>query len=188
MEKNLSTTIDGKDMIRIAITGPESTGKTTLAEELAAYFKCNWVPEYAREYLQNTHGFYTQKDLDNIAQKQMELWQTYTDNNICFYDTEMLVLKIWSSFKYNKVSPFILNAYQKQKIDLMLLCKPDIDWEEDELREHPESREELFAIYYRELEESKFPFKIIEGQKTARIQLAIKLVTDFLENHPLIKS
>ena len=172
-------------MIRIAITGPESTGKTTLSKTLAQNFNCHWVPEFARIFLENTNGYYTFEDLDLIAKGQLEAWQRHTNDELCFYDTEMLVMKIWSSFKFGKVSDFIHQAYQYQAIDLFLLCKTDIDWEEDELREHPEKRDELFELYFNALSENKIPFKIIEGNYDERIQLAIKIVSDFL--HKSIK-
>ena len=169
-------------MIRIAITGPESTGKTTLAKELSRHFNCKWVPEYARDFLQNTAGFYTYADLDIIAQNQIENWQKHSNDFLCFYDTEMLVMKVWSAFKYSKVSPLIATALQQQKIDLFLLCKPDIEWEKDDLREHPEKRAELYEIYHNELISSNARYRVIEGQKEERTQLAIKQVTHFLEH------
>lgn len=168
-------------MIRIAITGPESTGKTTLSEALSMHFACNWVPEFARLFLENKNGVYTAEDLEVIAKEQLNAWQAYSNDELCFYDTEMLVMKIWSSFKYGKVSDFIELAYQNQKIDLFLLCKPDIEWEADALREHPEKREELFELYFNALSENKIPFEIIEGNYEERIQNAIKLVEDFLQ-------
>ena len=169
-------------MIRIAITGPESTGKTTLAKELSRHFNCKWVPEYARDFLQNTAGFYTYADLEIIAQNQIENWQKHSNDFLCFYDTEMLVMKVWSAFKYSKVSPLIATALQQQKIDLFLLCKPDIEWEKDDLREHPEKRAELYEIYHNELISSNARYRVIEGQKEERTQLAIKQVTHFLEH------
>jgi len=166
-------------MIRIAVTGPESTGKTTLSEQLAKYFNCKWIPEYARKYLEQTNGIYHFEDLDIIAERQLEHWENHSEDKLCIYDTEMLVMKIWSSFKYKKVSSFIENAYQTQKIDLFLLCKPDIDWEEDALREHPEKREELYNLYFEILSNDKLPFRIIQGQSEERTQSAIHVVEDF---------
>ena len=166
-------------MKRIAITGPESTGKTSLAQHLARHYACSWIPEYAREYLENTNGLYQREDLDIIAKGQLNLWQQ-NNEQLCFYDTEMLVIKVWSEFKYKQVSDFISQALQAQKIDLFLVCKPDIDWEEDELREHPEKREELFEIYLQELEKLRVPYRIVEGQNAERINLAIRFCDEIL--------
>lgn len=171
-------------MTRIAITGPESTGKTTLAQELANRYNCSWIPEYARYYLENKTGLYTQKDLDEIAKGQLEAWEKGKNDPLCFYDTEMLVMKVWSQFRYDNLSPYISTAFENQQVDLFLLCKPDIDWEEDELREHPEEREKLFEIYLSELEKLNAPFRIIEGQHNERTDSAIRFVEDFLKgNH-----
>jgi NadR type nicotinamide-nucleotide adenylyltransferase len=167
-------------MIRIAVTGPESTGKSTLSEALAKHFNCPWVPEYAREFLTQTNGYYEQQDLDTIAQGQLKLWEEQVREPLCIYDTEMLVIKIWSSFKYGEVSDLIENAFQSQKIDLYLLCKPDIDWEEDELREHPELREELFEMYLEGLKINNLPCFIVEGEGEERLLSAIKSVNKLI--------
>ncbi|MCO5260620.1 MAG: GNAT family N-acetyltransferase [Crocinitomicaceae bacterium] len=173
-------------MIRIAVTGPESTGKTSLAKQLAAYFDVCWVEEYARSYLMERNGVYQVVDLDAIAKGQLELWGEKDGEKLCFYDTEMLVMKIWSEFKYHQLSSFIQQAYQEQQIDLFLVCKPDIDWEEDELREHPELRQDLFAIYIAELQQLPTPFEIVYSQNEERINLAINKVINFLvENNQI---
>ena len=58
-------------LIRIAITGPESTGKTNLAEALALHYNTVWVPEYAREYIANLNRKYTLNDILTIAKRQV---------------------------------------------------------------------------------------------------------------------
>lgn len=157
-------------MIRIAITGPESSGKTTLARELSVLFQGSWVPEFAREFLTTRNGIYTVKDLDSIVQGQLHLWEKYSSDRILFYDTEMLVMKIWSEFKYQTCSPFILSAVENQSFDHYFLCRPDIEWEEDPLRENPEKRVELFELYLNELIKKKLPFTIVEGDLEKRIE------------------
>ncbi|MCD4735883.1 MAG: ATP-binding protein, partial [Bacteroidales bacterium] len=92
---------------RIAITGPESTGKSRLSAQLAEHFNTVWAPEYAREYLQKIQRPYTQEDLLEIAkgQKRMHEKMMKFARNILFCDTEMLVIKIWSEFKYGNCHP-----------------------------------------------------------------------------------
>ena len=155
--------------MRIAITGPESSGKTTLAKELALRNDGVWIPEFAREYLEKLPYSYSVDDLDKIALGQIKLWENAC-NKITFFDTEMLVTKIWSEFKYQKCSPFILSALEQQSFDHYFLCRPDIEWEEDPLREHPEKREELFELYLNELRSRKLPFTIVEGDLEDRIE------------------
>jgi len=155
--------------MRFAITGPESSGKTTLAKELALINDGVWIPEFAREYLENLPYNYQLEDLDKIALSQLTLWEKSNDKILTFFDTEMLVMKIWSEFKYNSCSPFILTALENQSFDHYFLCRPDIAWEEDPLREHPEKREELFELYLKELKIRNLPFTIVEGDLYKRI-------------------
>jgi nicotinamide riboside kinase len=163
-------------MKRFAVTGPESSGKTTLAIALAEKYAGTFIPEFARAYLQQKNGIYTREDLDIIAEKQMALWEEVSTEKILFCDTEMLVLKIWSEFKYETCSTFILEAFRNQKFEHYFLCRPDIDWEEDPLRENPEEREELFERYLSELKKQQIPFTIVEGDFENRINICSKIV------------
>lgn len=163
-------------MIRIGITGPESTGKTTLSKALATYFQCIWIPEFAREFLYSLNGVYQQHDLDKIASGQLTSWEFYQLEDLCIYDTEMLVMKVWSEFKYHEVSNFIEQAWQEQQIDLYLLCATDIAWEEDDLRENPENRDELFEIYLKHLKQSKRMYVVLSGNHEQRLEIAISAI------------
>ena len=132
-------------MYRIAITGPESSGKTTLSSSLSEHFNISFIPEYARGYLQQRQGQYKQSDLDFIAQQQLKQINLCKDKiSIC--DTDFLVLEIWSKYKYNNVSEVILELVRKDFFNLHILCSPDIPWEEDKLRETPNSRLQLFDL------------------------------------------
>ena len=164
--------------MRFAITGPESSGKTTLAKELALRNDGVWIPEFAREYLENLPYDYQLEDLDIIAKGQLDLWNKSTRSNLTFFDTEMLVMKIWSEFKYNSCSAFILTALENQSFDHYFLCRPDIEWEEDPLREHPEKREELFELYLNELIERKLPFTLVEGDLETRIRACQRVISN----------
>lgn len=157
-------------MKRIAITGPESSGKTTLAKTLAEQLGVRWIPEFARTYLLENNGNYEQEDLVKIARGQITAWNKFSKEEILICDTEMLVMKVWSQVKYNTVHPFILKALSEQQFDHYFLCRPDIPYEEDPLREHPDQREELFEIYLEELKIRKLPFTIIEGNMDQRIK------------------
>lgn len=163
-------------MKRIAITGPESSGKTTLSKELATKYNSTWFREYAREYLLERNGLYAIADLDKIAKGQIQLWDSNTQDSFLFYDTEMLVLKIWSEFKYKTCSAYILSELKKQHFDHYFLCRPDIEWEEDLLREHPEQREELFDLYLTELKTLELPFTIVEGDMENRLRICSGII------------
>lgn len=167
-------------MFKIAITGPESTGKSFLTQALASYFKAPYAPEYSRIFLERTNGAYVQSDLDKIAEGQEKLIHELLPNSLIFSDTEMLVMKIWSEFKYGQSSEYIQRAWLSQDFDHYFLCAPDIAFEEDPLRENPSSREELFELYLHELKLAKRPFTIINGEGQQRIQKAIDVIENLI--------
>ena len=164
-------------MKRFAVTGPESSGKTTLAIALAEQYAGIFIPEFARAYLEQKNGAYFIEDLDYIAEKQLAIWEEVSAEKLLFCDTEMLVLKIWSGFKYGTCSSFILEAFRNQQFEHYFLCRPDIDWEEDPLRENPEDREELFERYLSELKKQGIPFTIVEGSLENRMNICADIIT-----------
>ena len=166
-------------MLRFAITGPESSGKSTLSELIASKINAQLIPEFARAYLLEKNGKYDRFDLDKIALGQIESWNKKQDVAIQVCDTEMLVMKVWSNYKYGMVSDFIQNAFQTQQFDHYFLCRPDIPWEDDPLREHPEEREKLFEIYLSELKSANLPFTIVEGELIQRIEKCQKIISNF---------
>ena len=157
-------------MIRIAITGPESSGKTTLAEQIASKLNGTLVPEFARNYLLERNGIYSYNDLEVIAIGQVNSCEITLSSNLLVSDTELLVMKIWSEFKFGKCSDSILKLLENQTFDHYFLCRPDIPWEEDPLREHPEQREELYTLYFKELANRELPFTVIEGEQSERLK------------------
>lgn len=165
---------------RIAITGPESTGKSMLAKQLAETYKTSWVPEYARDYIQNLHRNYHYDDILAIAKKQHDLMQHAGHNayGYIFFDTELLVTKIWCEFKFGKCHPWILETLKKQQIDLYLLMDIDLPWQPDPQREHPDKRKILFDLYQQNLENLNFKYKIISGNGMERTQNAITAINE----------
>jgi NadR type nicotinamide-nucleotide adenylyltransferase len=171
-----------KNIVRIAVTGPESTGKSVLAEKLAEHFKTVWVPEYAREYLSRIERPYDQDDILKIAKAQVESEkQLQKDaNNIIFSDTELIVTKIWSEVKYGNCDKWIIDNIDCQKYDLYLLCDIDLPWEFDVLREHPEQRDLLMKLYENELNVRKMNYVKISGSGAQRVKNAIYFVENLL--------
>lgn len=165
-------------MRRFAITGPESSGKTTLTLALAELYNGKAISEFAREYLLKRNGNYCMEDLDIIAENQLALWKIHDASPLLFCDTEMLVMKVWSEFKYAFSSDFIQRALYRQNFDHYFLCRPDIAWEEDPLREHPEQRDELFEIYLSELNQRDLPFTIVEGDMENRLKICSGVLND----------
>ena len=170
-------------MIKIAITGPESTGKTTLAEALADHYQVIWAHEFARDYLNERKGKYSIKDLDTIALGQQKNIDSLRNMDVLITDTELTVIKIWSEFKYGECSNFINTLWKEQHFDLYLLCATDIPYEHDPLREHEEFREELFEIYLNVLTQMRVNFVVVEGDVQTRLNTAVSLVEELLEEN-----
>ena len=165
---------------RILILGPESTGKSTLAEKLAQYFAEPWVPEVAREYLEQLDRPYTYEDLLLIGKRQLSLEDELaaTAKHFLFCDTDLRVIQVWSRHRFGKVDPWVLAEIARRTYDLILLCAPDLPWQEDPLREHPEleMRQQFFAQYLQLTEKSGFPFTIISGDASARLRTSVEAI------------
>jgi nicotinamide riboside kinase len=146
--------------MRIAFTGPESCGKSTMAQWCAQQFDLPLSKEFAREYLEDKIA-YERNDLDEITNGQLADWLLNGDHFVA--DTEMTVMKIWSEYRYQEVSTAILDACEKQIFDHYFLCAPDIPWEPDPLRENPSNRQELFELFEMELIKMNRPFTILKG-------------------------
>lgn len=158
-------------MKKILFTGPESTGKSLLAEQMATRHGGDWVPEYARHYLENLGRPYRQSDLLRIAQGQLR-WEderAARSPRWLFCDTGLLVIKVWSEYKYGSCDPWIVEQLQQRQYDLWVLCGIDIPWAPDPLREHPEEREALYGIYLRELKQLGVPFIELWGKEEERL-------------------
>ena len=154
-------------MKRFAFTGPESCGKTTIAKRFATQIEGSYVEEFARHYLEERNGVYSAEDLVNIAIGQRERWEE--TRGILIADTEMLVLKVWSEVRFGQTDACIDQALNEQYFDHYFLCYPDIPWEPDPLREHPEQRHELFELYRDKLVELNFPFTVLKGSVDERL-------------------
>ncbi|MEL6256182.1 MAG: ATP-binding protein [Bacteroidota bacterium] len=160
---------------KVAIVGPESTGKSSLAEALSSHYRLPWVEEYSREYLENLGRPYGQSDLIEIALGQLELERRILEEKPSFLlcDTNLLVIKVWSEFKYGNADPALEKLYNLKDYCHYFLCDTDIPWSYDPLREHPEKREELFEIYHHHLKQLGLSFSIIRGTKEERLQQAV---------------
>lgn len=167
-------------MKQIVVIGPESTGKSTLCEQLAEHYKTCWCPEFAREYLKETGGRYSFADLLNIAHGQLELENNMLlqAKNFYFIDTDMYVMKVWCEVVFENCHTWILKQIAKRQYDLYLLCDVDLPWVKDELREYPdlEIRKKLFKTYKDLLINQKTKWAEISGTDTQRLQMAVSII------------
>lgn len=167
-------------MKRIAFTGPESSGKTTLSKLMAEHFSASWVPEFARAYLEKRGGAYVEADLEQIALGQLSSMQEDFSGDFVLFDTELIVLKIWSEYRFGSCSDVILNGITQQKIDVYFLCKPDIPWEAGPFRENQFDREELFVLYEAELKNKGFQYHILSGSLEERMKSCATILNELI--------
>ncbi len=162
-------------MYRVGIIGPESTGKSTLASYLTQRYDGVLVPEYAREYMERlapTYA-YSYEDVEHIARQQVQQMQELFDasseglvypcrRDVVFFDTELIITKVWFEHKYGKCPDFLQEALVRYPMDVYLLCYPDMPWQPDPVRENPGIREYLFEWYEREVQKLDIPYYIVK--------------------------
>ena len=170
-------------MIRISVTGPESTGKSWLAKRLAEHYHTQWVSEYARKYLEEIKRPYDYNDILKIAQKQFESENLAAETTeLLFCDTDFCVTSIWCNVKYEKCHDWITAKLEQNTYSLYLLCDIDLPWQYDPLREHPEMRSELFGMYINLLEEHRFNYRVVNGTGEERLLNAVTFVDEYLKS------
>jgi NadR type nicotinamide-nucleotide adenylyltransferase len=165
--------------IRIAVTGPESTGKTTLAMQLADHFHGLFIPEYARGYVENLPGHYSFEDVENIAKAQVEQYNSTktSSEKIVFFDTWLIITKVWFNWVYQKTPDWLDEMIVNCPVDLFLVCQPDLPWEADPVRENGgENRIRLFELYLSELKHYGFAFVEIGGTDDVRLHNAVSAI------------
>lgn len=169
-------------MFKVGIIGPESTGKSSLGQYLAKRYGATYVPEYAREYVASLHRPYTYEDVCHIARTQIEQMKKggavsmphqcsdqngvhvrFADNEVVFFDTELIVTRVWFDYVYGAAPDWMLSAMQQYKMDTYLLTYPDIPWIPDPTRENgsDEMRLQLFHRYEQEIQALDVPYYII---------------------------
>jgi len=175
--------------LKVAVIGPESTGKSTLCEQLAAHYGSGWVPEYARDYLHQHGTQYTYDDLLLIAREQVALEDKHQPlaavndpRKLLFIDTDLYVMKVWCEFVFDRCHTWILDNIAQRKYDLYLLCDTDLPWIQDELREYPdlERRRQLYCIYKDMMINQPTPWVNISGDYEQRLQTAVEAVDKLL--------
>ena len=172
------------DIIKIAMFGPESTGKTTLAKQLADHFQTVWAPEFARKYLQekwdSSQQICTLEDMLPIALGQIKLENESLQkaNKYLFCDTNLMVTKVFSEMYYDFCDPVLIEAASENKYDLFFLTDVDVPWTKDDLRDKPSDRQNTFNIFKETLISIHKPFIIISGNIEERLNKAIAILSD----------
>ena len=185
MEKTLKQT--ETSCIKIVLFGPESTGKTTLANRLAEHYDTVFVPEYSREYAEQkllNGEELTKEDVLPIALGQMRLENLLAKkaNKVLICDTNILETLVYAKYLYNNYTPEVLKKYAKlNQYHLYLLTNIDVPFEEDPVRGDGADRKEAFNYFKSVLEERSLPFIILTGNEEKRVKEAIAAINEKID-------
>ncbi|WP_316822050.1 ATP-binding protein [Pedobacter gandavensis] len=172
-----------KQIKKIAIVGPESTGKSTIAQQLARHYHTHWVPEYARYYCAALTAACNLQDEINMYHGQLALEESIlaiAEKDLVFCDTTFITVKIWSDEVFGNTPEVVLNALPLHTYDLYLLMDIDLPWQEDPLRDFPHKREHFMQVWHQELQNLNANYIVVNGTKE-RLNNAIKAVESFLK-------
>lgn len=169
---------------KIAIVGPESTGKSTISAQLADHYNTIWVPEYAREYCTALTAPCTWQDEINMFKGQLEIEKQCLPyaNKILICDTTFITVKIWSNHMFGKSPQEVLDELPRHPYDLYLLMNIDLEWQEDPLRDFPNEREYFMGVWHKELKALSANYHLISGTDDERLENAIKKIDGFLKS------
>jgi len=171
-----------KSIKKIAVVGPESTGKSTITQQLARHYRTAWVAEYARYYCAALTEPCTLQDEINMFHGQVALEESVlatAEKDFIFCDTTFLTVKIWSDEMMGETPQIVLDALPQRPYDLYLLMDIDLPWQEDPLRDFPHLREHFMQIWHKELQSLNANYTIISGVED-RFENALKAVDHFL--------
>lgn len=171
-------------MISVVICGPESTGKSTLTRQLSEHFHTFEQVEYARSYVERLNRKYNFHDVETIAIRQCAQFkrrlQIANSNQLVFFDTFLIVTKVWFQEVYGICPIWLHHSIQTFKPNLVLLCYPDLEWQHDGVRENESKRKYLFDLYRHELAYYHIDYKLVDGFGKERLIKAISHINDWL--------
>ena len=174
-------------IIKIAIVGPESTGKSTMSAYLANHYHTVWVPEFARGYCEKLTQPPTWQDEINMFYGQIALENELLPeaNKILICDTTFITVKIWSDYTFGRSPHEVLDELPKHPYDLYLLLDIDLPWEDDPLRDFPHMREYFMDVWYKELQALNASYVLISGIGPERYDCAVVAIDNFLKSQKL---
>lgn len=164
---------------RIVLTGPEATGKTTLASALARHFRAPWLPEMARVYATAVKRELTAADAEIIATRAIgaEDAALAKDPPLLILDTDLISTVVYVRHYYGPCPEWIEEAARERRGDLYLLCEPDLPWTADGVRDRPASRQELFSLFEGAMREFGCTSVDVSGTGVARERAALSSAT-----------
>ncbi|MDQ1814219.1 ATP-binding protein [Massilia sp. CCM 9210] len=169
-------------VLRVAILGAESSGKSTLAAALAAHFGTVWVPEYLREFVDTSGRVPQESDQFSIAQTQMarEDAAARQASRFLFCDTTPLMTAIYSRWYWNRVDAQLSLLEQRHAYAITLVTAPDGPWEADGLQRESEAvRQTIHEQVVQMLDERGIRYSLVTGSLEERMVQAVRLLTAF---------
>jgi HTH-type transcriptional repressor of NAD biosynthesis genes len=177
------------NLVKVVLFGPESTGKTTLSRHLAHHYNTVWTPEFAREYLQKKWNQERKtcqvEDLLPIAVGQIKLENRLAKraDKVLICDTDLLETKVYSEEFYDGFVDERLNkAATENTYDIYLLTYIDTPWEEDDLRDRPGLRLEMFNAFEKSLIDNNRPYIVLKGDKETRLKNAVETIDQIISS------
>jgi HTH-type transcriptional repressor of NAD biosynthesis genes len=169
---------------RICIFGPESTGKSTLAKDLAHHYETCHVAEYARTLLTALNNEFTEDDFHTIARGHIasENAMALQANRLLFVDTDLLTTTLWSKVFYNHCHLWIEEAAQQRHYALYLVTDVDVPWVADAQRFLPKDRQEFLDKCIHLLEELKRPYVLLRGSWKERFKKACQVIDKLISS------
>lgn len=172
---------------RVVIFGPESTGKTWLAERLAQAFGEPWAPEFVREFWDLRAGRIAAGDLAEIAdgQRDGEESAAARARRVVFCDTDLLTNVLWADLLFPGACPPAVRAEaerRSRRYALYLLCRSDLPFVPDPQRCFPDAEGRAMGarLWRRTLEERGLPMAEVSGEGGARLASALNALRDRL--------
>lgn len=170
--------------IKIAVVGPESTGKSTIAAQLAQYYDTVCIPEYAREYCRHLNRQYTMQDEMNMFYGQLALERSlvpFARNGLLICDTMFLTIKVWCDHLFGHTPQQVHDELRRHPYDFFLLMDVDLPWIDDPLRDFPDLREHFMQVWHEELQAIDANYVVVSGTGDLRYENALRAVMSFLE-------
>ena len=170
------------NLTRVVLTGSESTGKTTLAAQLAEHYSVEFAPEFVREFAEKKAGPITLSDHGPIALGQMALESNYAGRatSLLFQDADLLSTVAYCQHYFGSCPQWIEDEAVARRPALYLLNHTDVPWAADALRDRGEQREEMQALFVNTLHRLGANYETVEGLGSARLARAITLVDGLL--------
>ena len=168
-------------MIRVAVTGAESTGKSTLAERLAAHFAAPLSAEFARAYAERVGRPLTMDDVELIARGQRDSEDGVirrATGGLVILDTDLLSTAVYATFYYGRCPAWVIDEARARRPELYLVCEPaSVPWTPDPVRASAADRDSLHGRFVEALRESGAAVAWLTGPADVRRQSAIAAIS-----------